>query len=112
MFASTPEPPYYAVIFTNRHSAQTNGYVEAADEMVRLAPSMPGYLGVESVRNSDGEAITVCYWTDEEAIAGWKAKSEHLDAQRKGQQQWYEHYELRVAKVERAYSGPEGRDVV
>ena len=26
-----------------------------------------------------------------------------------GIERWYEHYELRVAKVERAYSGPEGR---
>lgn len=78
-------------------------------EMDRLAPSMPGYLGIESVRSADGQAITVSYWTDEAAIAGWKAQSRHLDAQRQGQEQWYEHYELRVAKVERAYSGPEGR---
>jgi hypothetical protein len=30
-------------------------------------------------------------------------------AQDHGKKQWYEHYELRVAKVERAYSGPAGR---
>jgi hypothetical protein len=30
-------------------------------------------------------------------------------AQRLGKERWYSHYELRVAKVERAYSGPEGR---
>ena len=109
MFASTPAPPYYAVIFTNKHSADIDGYGDTADEMVRTAPTMPGYLGVESVRDATGAAITVCYWQDEESIAGWKANALHLEAQRRGQEQWYEHYELRVAKVERAYSGPEGR---
>ena len=42
-------------------------------------------------------------------IRAWKQNSEHLVAQRRGNEQWYAHYELRVAKVERAYSGPEGR---
>ena len=42
-------------------------------------------------------------------IAGWKRHMEHRVAQDRGKKQWYEHYELRVAKVERAYSGPAGR---
>ena len=42
-------------------------------------------------------------------IAAWKANVAHQRAQQLGKEQWYAHYELRVAKVERAYSGPEGR---
>jgi len=30
-------------------------------------------------------------------------------AQRLGKERWYSHYKLRIAKVERAYSGPDGR---
>jgi hypothetical protein len=26
-----------------------------------------------------------------------------------GKERWYSHYELRIAKVERAYAGPQGR---
>ena len=37
-------------------------------------------------------------------IAAWKANAEHREAQRLGHQVWYEHFELRIAKVERAYS--------
>ena len=62
--------------------------------------------GIESVRGTDGFGITVSYWTSAEAIAAWKAKVEHLAAQEKGKQNWYEHYELRVAKVKRAYAKP------
>ena len=103
-FAKTPEPPYYAVIFSSVRG--DNGYTQMAERMVELASQQSGFLGVESVRGTDGFGITVSYWTSEEAIAAWKANVEHLAAQEKGKQKWYEHYELRVAKVKRAYAKP------
>ncbi len=110
-FAKTPEPPYYAVMFTNQASSDAAGYSKMADLMVELAAKQPGFLGVESVRDETGFAITIFYWQDEESIASWKANSLHLGAQKQGMKRWYEHYELRVAKIERAYSGPEGREL-
>ncbi len=108
-FAATPDPPYYAVIFTSLRTEDTNGYAETAERMAALAREMPGYLGMESARGADGMGITVSYWASEEAIAHWKAHAEHAAAQERGKQRWYESYELRVAKVERAYRGPIGR---
>src|SRR5215831_13262120 len=107
-FASTPEPPYYAVIFTSQQTAGDHGYEATAQAMFELALKQPGCLGAESVRGDNGLGITVAYFTDEPAIRAWKQNSEHLVAQRLGKERWYSHYELRVAKVERAYSGPEG----
>ncbi len=103
MFAATPEPPYYAVIFSSRRRAGDEGYEEMSARMVELAAQQPGFLGVESVRGSDGFGITVSYWSSGAAIAAWKANVEHLAAQKMGRQQWYEHYEIRIARVERAY---------
>ncbi len=108
-FAHTPDPPYYAVIFTSQRTADEAGYSATADRMAELAQTMPGYLGIESVRGPDGLGITISYWATEQAIADWKRQTEHQSAQDRGKRQWYEHYELRVAKVERAYDGPEGR---
>ncbi len=51
----------------------------------------------------------VSYWATEADIAHWKQQMDHLAAQAAGKSRWYEHYELRVAKVERAYCGPTGR---
>ena len=106
-FAKTPEPPYYAVIFTSLRTNGDEGYAAMSERMGELAKGMPGYLGIESVRSADGLGITVSYWESEEAIAGWKAHLEHRVAQERGKAQWYQHYELRIARVERAYSGPE-----
>ncbi|MBN8871985.1 MAG: antibiotic biosynthesis monooxygenase [Rhodospirillales bacterium] len=108
-FARTPEPPYYAVIFTSQRTDGDDGYAAMAEAMATLALQQPGCLGAESVRDPSGLGITVAYFTDEASIAAWKAHSAHRAAQKAGQERWYAHYEMRIAKVERAYAGPEGR---
>ncbi|MDA3039395.1 MAG: antibiotic biosynthesis monooxygenase [Actinomycetota bacterium] len=101
VFARTPEPPYYAVIFTTTQTDDGEGYGDTAAAMEALALQQPGYLGIESAR-SGGLGITVSYWTDEVAISAWRQNVLHAAAREQGRAQWYAHYELRVAKVERA----------
>lgn len=108
MFANTPEPPYYAVVFTSTRTPGDAGYDAMAQRMAELAAEQPGYLGAESVRNAAGEGITVSYWRDEASIVAWKRQTEHLAAQRLGMTQWYAHYALRIARVERAYAKRSG----
>ena len=108
-FAPLPDPPYYAVIFTAQQSDTVQGYGEMADKISTLAAEQPGYIGMETTRDAGGLGITVSYWQDEEAVKAWKAVAQHALAQKLGKERWYTHYRLRVAKVERAYEGPEGR---
>lgn len=74
--AQTPEPPYYAVIFTSLRTEGERGYGKMAERMMDLARNQPGFLG---------------------------ADTDHQLAQELGRDVWYSAYELRVAKVERAY---------
>ncbi|MEO3944304.1 antibiotic biosynthesis monooxygenase [Gorillibacterium sp. CAU 1737] len=99
--AQTPQPPYYAVIFTSERTEGDRGYGEMAEEMVRLASSQPGFLGVESARESVG--ITVSYWDSLEAIHQWKQNERHLLAQQMGIAEWYSRYKTRICRVEREY---------
>ncbi len=108
-FANTPEPPYYAVIFTAQRTEGDQGYAATAQAMFDLALEQPGCLGAETAHMADGLGITVAYFEDEASITAWKQNDRHLKAQHLGKERWYSHYELRIAKVERAYSGPEGR---
>ncbi len=108
-FANTPEIDYYAVIFSNSLSDNDQGYESMADAIGKLALNHPGCLGMESTRDAFGFGITVSYWTDEASILDWKNDAKHKVAQNAGIDRWYSHYELRVAKVERSYSGPKGR---
>jgi heme-degrading monooxygenase HmoA len=99
--AKTPEPPYYAVIFTSLRTEVDDGYSAMAGKMLELAALQPGFLGVESAY--EGLGITVSYWADLESIKSWKANSEHLEAQRLGRDRWYSSYKTRISKVERDY---------
>jgi len=101
--ATTPEPPYYAVIFTAQRADGDHGYDETAARMAELAAQQPGYLGVESTRDEAGLGITVSYWRTTDDLMAWRRQLEHSAARNNGRAQWYTHYELRVAKVERAY---------
>jgi heme-degrading monooxygenase HmoA len=99
--ANTPAPPYYAVIFSSHLNEAGKGYAAMAERMVELAATQPGFLGIESARESLG--ITVSYWESLEAIRQWKSNAEHQEAQRLGREQWYSSFRVRVARVEREY---------
>lgn len=92
-----------AVIFSSiRTAGDADAYGATAQRMVELAAAMPGYLGIESARGSDGLGITVSYWRDEGSVRAWQRHAEHLEAQRLGRERWYAGFELRICRVERA----------
>ena len=93
--------PYYAVIFTSTQTETIEGYSEMAEKMENLAKQQKGFIGIDSARNEVG--ITVSYWESLEAIKNWKANTDHLFAQQKGREQWYNWYNVRICKVEREY---------
>ena len=108
--AKTPKPPYYAVIFTSHRTEGDNGYGEMAGEMVELASKQPGFIGVESARESVG--ITVSYWTDLASIKAWKQNAEHILAQKRGKDIWYKGFKTRISKVKRDYGFIKEADIV
>lgn len=101
MISRTPNPPYYAVIFSTIRTNIEEGYEETAQQMEELAKQQEGYLGIESAKGSIG--ITVSYWESLEAITKWKNNIEHTVARNKGRALWYQYYKLRICKVERDY---------
>ncbi len=101
MIASTPKPPYYAVIFTSIRTEGDKGYSGMADKMLELAKQQDGFLGVENARENVG--ITVSYWRDLVAIKRWKENADHSIAREKGRKEWYKRFKTRIAKVESDY---------
>ena len=101
MIIADLKTPYYAVIFTTVLTNNLADYEKTAIRMEELAKLQDGYLGIESTRNEIG--ITVSYWNSLEAITKWKHNLEHAEVRKRGREQWYEHYQLRICKVERDY---------
>lgn len=98
--ANTPQPPYYAVIFTSVRTQGDNGYAETAKQMLELASTQSGFLGFESARQEIG--ISISYWSSPEAIKTWKENFTHRLAQKRAKD-WYKAFRVRVCRVEREY---------
>jgi len=99
-FISTfDEQGYFSVIFSSKRTPSDDGYQSMAQRMAKLAAAQDGYLGMESVRDSAGNGITVSYWKSLDRIKSWKHHTEHLVAQRYGKDKWYSEYALRIAHV-------------
>jgi heme-degrading monooxygenase HmoA len=104
----TPEPPYYAVIFTSMNAAGDHQEHERVSRrLVEIAVGYDGFLGIEPARNADGSGVSAIYWRDLRAIAAFSRDPEHVVAKKKGREVWYSHYMIRICRVERQYGRPE-----
>ena len=93
-----------AVIFVSRRTPDdAAGYARAADEMLALAQSQPGYVGVHSARDATGFGITVSYWESEAAAKAWRNHPRHSEIRDAGRALWYQNYHTIVADVTRSY---------
>jgi len=95
------DTPYYAVIFTSTHHTLDEEYDGLDDFLIDLAEKSGGFLGMDSARS--GLGISVSYWQTIEDILRWRQNADHKVAIQKGIDKWYEHYNVRICKVERNY---------
>ena len=100
--ANTPQPPYYAAIFSSTHTGKHEGYAEDTETILELAKQQPGFLGIEAAGDDD-LSIAVSYWDSDESIQAFKQLAEHLVIQERGRESYYRSYKVRVARVERDY---------
>lgn len=100
---NTPRPPYYAAIFTSLRNQVEEGYEEMNELTFRLVHEQPGFLGAESFRNEQGFGVTIAYFRTVEDIHQWKIQKDHLKAQELGRKKWYDHYKVRICRVEHDY---------
>ena len=93
-----------AVIFVaQRTDEDDGGYAAAAQAMGALAAQQPGYLGMDSVRETSGLGITVSYWASDADAKAWRDQGEHALIREAGRDRWYSHYSLHVGEITRSY---------
>ncbi len=93
-----------SVIFVARRTdADPDGYAQAAHMMDALAARQHGYVGIDSVRGTDGLGITVSYWMNDADAKAWRDHPDHAAIRDAGRDRWYSDYSLHVAAVTRSY---------
>jgi len=93
----------YAVIFRAKTKKLDKTYFETAKRMRELALNEYGCLEFTAVTEGENE-IAISYWDSLEQIKKWKQNSEHLTAQKLGQEKWYEDYSVEIVEVISRYN--------
>lgn len=81
-----------------------SAYRQTSSRLLEKAKRLPGFFGEDAIRTPDRRVISVSYWADLQSIAEWRRDIEHSVARERGRRQWYEWFEVHVAKVERTES--------
>jgi heme-degrading monooxygenase HmoA len=75
-------------------------YVAMVERMNALARTIPGYISHKGFWADDGERVTIVEFAHEEGQKAWRNHPEHQEAKRQGRLQYYEMYDIKVARVD------------
>ena len=86
-------------------------YLDIAAALKPTLEKMDGFISIERFQslNEPGKILSLSFWRDDEAIAGWRQVEAHRLAQAKGRGELFRDYRLRIAGVIRDY-GMQDRD--
>jgi heme-degrading monooxygenase HmoA len=95
-----------AVIFeVCPHAHTKQEYLGIAAGLLPQLQQMDGFISIErfqSLSNPD-KILSLSFWRDEAAVAGWRNTEEHRGAQSAGRSHVFQDYRLRIGAVIRDY---------
>jgi len=99
------DPTQVVVIFKThlREGADVEAYRKTSRRMHELVEQIPGFISIKAYTGEDGEEIDLVRFANEDALNAWKEQPEHLEAQRRGREEFYDRYSVQACKVVRDY---------
>ncbi|MFA7083650.1 MAG: antibiotic biosynthesis monooxygenase [Arcobacteraceae bacterium] len=97
----------YAVIFEVLPTKTgKEEYLKIASILKEFLLKQKGLISIERFQSlsDENKVLSLSFWENENAITSWRTQFEHRLAQDKGNQELFEDYRIRVAKVERDYT--------
>ncbi len=95
-----------AVIFeVTPKEGSRQAYLDLAARLRPLLDNIDGFISVERFESltMPGKILSLSFWRDEQALEQCRAVGMHRGAQKKGREEYFEDYRLRIAGVIRDY---------
>lgn len=95
-----------AVIFeVTPNEGRKQEYLDIAADLRPMLGKIDGFVSIERFQSlsEEGKILSLSFWRDEESIMQWRKLEAHRIAQKKGRQEVFENYRLRIAKILRDY---------
>jgi len=71
-------------------------YEPVAERMAERAAAMPGFVSLDGFVADDGERVAIFAFETLAHLDAWRTDAEHLEAQRRGREEFYASYDLYV----------------
>lgn len=99
------DPTEVVVIFRLhlREGADEEAYQATSRRMHELVDGWPGFISIKEYTGEDGEVLDIARFRDERSLEAWRRDPEHVEAQRRGREEFYDHYHIQALKVIRDY---------
>ena len=80
-------------------------YLDIAAKLFPLLVEIDGFLSIERFESltEKGKMLSLSFWRDEQSVRQWRRLEMHRAAQKKGRNEIFENYRLRIAEVSRDY---------
>jgi len=81
-------------------------YLGIAAALTEDLRAQDGFISVERFQSltTPGKLLSLSFWRDEDAVAAWRNRAGHREAQAQGRAGVFSFYRLRVAQVLRDYT--------
>ena len=76
-------------------------YYQKADEMAKIATSMPGFISYKAYTAPDGERVSIHEWETADHLQAWREHPDHRKMQAHGRENFYREYTLYVCNSPR-----------
>jgi heme-degrading monooxygenase HmoA len=96
----------YAVIFeVQPRPGHEQEYLTAAQALRAELEKVDGFISIERFASlyTEGKILSLSFWRDEAAVQRWREHVDHRAAQRRGRDEIFANYRIRVAAVVRDY---------
>ncbi len=96
-----------AVIFeVHPTQAGMQEYQDIAGNLKAHLSSLPGFISIERFQSlaDPGKLLSLSFWEDEASIENWRNFSDHRSAHKKGKEELFSEYRIRVGAVIRDYT--------
>lgn len=87
-----------------RADADLTEYRARSKRMHELVEQMPGFISVKGYTAEDGDEVVIARFASEEALDAWRFHPEHVEAQQRGRDAFYESYWVQVGTTIREYT--------
>ena len=86
-----------------REGADVEAYRATSRRMHELVEKLPGFISLQEYKGEDGDTFDLARFKDEASLEAWRRDPEHLEAQRRGREEFYDRYRIQALKLIREY---------